>query len=83
MTSPKMRRGAHLHENACIPIGIKTRAGGPYPRVRDQVLELVKYHWEPSAFVKMIACNAVMLLLLKQERAMAIFETKGTADDEP
>jgi len=38
-----------------------------------KVLELVKYHWEPSAFVKMITCNAAALLVLKQFRRETIF----------
>ena len=31
-----------------------------------KVLELVKYRWEPSDFVKMIVCSAALLLGLKQ-----------------
>jgi len=31
-----------------------------------KVLELVKYRWEPSDFVKMIVCSATLLLGLKQ-----------------
>ena len=38
-----------------------------------QVLELVKYRWEPADFIKMIVCNAGMLLLLKQAFPNMIF----------
>ena len=38
-----------------------------------QVLELVKYRYEPADFVKMILCNAVMLLALKQRFRSMIF----------
>ena len=38
-----------------------------------KVLELVKYRYEPADFVKMILCNAVMLLLLKQRFRSMIF----------
>jgi len=38
-----------------------------------KMLELVKYHWEPSGFIKMIVCNSVMLLLLKQFRRETMF----------
>jgi len=31
-----------------------------------KVLELVKYRWEPSDFIKMITCSAALLLALKQ-----------------
>ena len=37
------------------------------------MLELVKYHWEPSGFVKMIVCNSALLLLLKQFRRETMF----------
>jgi Derlin-2/3 len=37
-----------------------------------RMLELVKYHWEPSAFVKMIVCTSGLLLLLKQQMAPAL-----------
>ena len=36
-------------------------------------LELVKYRYEPHDFVKMILCNAAMLLLLKQVFRSMIF----------
>ena len=38
-----------------------------------KVLELVKYRWEPSDFVKMILCTAGMLLCLKQFFPAMIF----------
>merc|ERR1719424_2810442 len=38
-----------------------------------KVLELVKYRYEPADFVKMILCNAVMLLALKQRFRSMIF----------
>lgn len=38
-----------------------------------KVLELVKYRYEPGDFVKMILCNAVMLLVLKQRFKSMIF----------
>ena len=37
------------------------------------MLELVKYHWEPEGFIKMIVCNSVLLLLLKQFRRETMF----------
>ena len=37
------------------------------------MLELVKYRYEPADFVKMILCNAVMLLALKQRFRSMIF----------
>ena len=38
-----------------------------------KMLELVKYRWEPSDFVKMIVCNVAMLLVLKQWFPALIF----------
>lgn len=38
-----------------------------------RVLELVKYHWEPSRFVKMIICSALILTFLKQLAPSLIF----------
>ena len=38
-----------------------------------KVLELVKYRWEPADFIKMIVCNAAMLLCLKQLFPALIF----------
>lgn len=38
-----------------------------------QLLELVKYRWEPSDLIKMIVCNAAMLLVLKQFFPAMIF----------
>jgi len=38
-----------------------------------KMLELVKYHWEPSGFIKMIVSCAMLLIGLKQLRREAIF----------
>jgi len=38
-----------------------------------KMLELVKYRWEPADFIKLIVCNAAMLLLLKQFFPATIF----------
>ena len=37
------------------------------------MLELVKYRWEPADFIKLILCNAVILLCLKQLFPSTIF----------
>ena len=38
-----------------------------------KMLELVKYRWEPADFIKLILCNAVILLCLKQLFPSTIF----------
>jgi len=38
-----------------------------------KMLELVKYRWEPADFIKLIVCNAAMLLVLKQLFPSTIF----------
>ena len=38
-----------------------------------RVLELVKYHWEPSRFVKMIICSGAIMTVLKQFAPNLIF----------
>ena len=38
-----------------------------------KMLELVKYRWEPADFIKLIVCNAAMLLVLKQFFPATIF----------